>query len=165
MRMCVWKHTPAAGTGEAEPAGTGESWRQDELACSLSHNGLDRNGLCRRPEPRHTEPPNNAPHKRMKMTGEKKKDCPQRSRGRCRDWDSVKCKGRKSGGKIQATRRNIKAEGSGGPYLAGDCEGQHRNHWEVLPALSVWTCLWGLQHAGRWGKLPPATAVQNNYDK
>lgn len=51
--VCVCELTPAAGTGEAEPAGTGEAWRRDEL----SHSGLDRNGLCRRPEPGHGEPP------------------------------------------------------------------------------------------------------------
>lgn len=53
VRMCVCELTPAAGTGEAEPAGTGEAWRWDEL----SHSGLDRNGLCRRPEPGHRDPP------------------------------------------------------------------------------------------------------------
>lgn len=72
-RVCVCELTPAAGTGEAEPAGTGEAWRWDEL----SHRGLDRNGLCRRPEPGHREPPHNAPHKRMEMT----ENSPQLSKG------------------------------------------------------------------------------------
>lgn len=52
--LCRCKLTPVAGMGEAEPAGSGEAWRWGELARSLSYAGLDRKGLCRRPEQRHT---------------------------------------------------------------------------------------------------------------
>lgn len=121
MRMCVCKLTPAAGTGEAEPAGTGEAWRWDELARSLSHSGLDRNGLCRRPEPRHMEPPNNAPH--IRMTMREKADCPQLSRGGCHDWDSVKCNGRKSGGKYRQRGQILKQRGQEGDTWLGTGRG------------------------------------------
>lgn len=52
--VCVCKLTPVARTGDAEPAGTGDAWRWGELARSDSYTCLDRKGLCRRPEPRHT---------------------------------------------------------------------------------------------------------------
>lgn len=146
---CVCKLTPAAGTGEAEPAGTGEAWRWDELACSLSHRGLDRKGLCRRPEPEtHGTSKSRNPHKRMRVR--EKADRPQLSRGRRHGWDGVRWK-------IQATGTSAKAgrgEG-GGDYLAGDWEEQRLSRWEWFPSLSAWTCLWGSQPAERWATPPP----------
>lgn len=44
---------PAAGTGEAEPAGRGEAWRRGKRDGSGSHGCLERKGLFKRPE-KHT---------------------------------------------------------------------------------------------------------------
>lgn len=44
---------PAAGTGEAEPAESGEAWRRGERDGSGSHGCLERKGLFKRPE-KHT---------------------------------------------------------------------------------------------------------------
>lgn len=78
IHLCVCKLTPVARTGEAEPAGTGEAWRWGELARSVSYTGLDRKGLCRRPERKHTwNPPymQNGSEKRRRREDTMEKRC------------------------------------------------------------------------------------------